>query len=162
MSDTIGTAIARIQAIALALNSVTDIGGNAVSIAFAPTYPVENEPQLPASIALLMGGTFNGANKSMMFNYPLINVEFHLSRVNLKQTYMQTDQVAYEFPRRLAGDPTLNSSVTTIVYTGDQQINYNARPFVWREKTATSPALITQCVTFEVMLKILVTPLTTA
>lgn len=158
MTNSLDDAIARIQVIALAsaLSSTDRV------LKSAPDYPVENEEPLPCCISYLGGGEFNASNASMHLNFPAINVEFHFSRTNLKLAHQDINAVALSFPARLAGDPTLNGTVQTILMTQDQPVPYAVRPFVWREKTQTMSAFVTQSLTFTVPIKLLKTPTSTA
>lgn len=147
MTNAIDNAIARIQDIALAMTSV--------SIKSAPDYAIENADPCPFSVAWVGSGTFRATNATQMHNFPAINVEFHFSRINLKQTYQQINAVVYEFSSRLAADPTLNGTVMTIVFGQDAEIAYTVRPMEWGKVT-------TQMLMFTVPVKILQTPQTTA
>lgn len=158
MTNSIDSAITRIQYIALA----SELSSTDRALKSAPDYPVENEEPLPCCISYLGGGEFNAANASLHRNFPAINVEFHFSRVNLKQAYQDINAVALSFPARLAGDPTLNGAVETIQMNSDNPIPYTVRPFVWREKSQTSSAFVTQCLMFTVPIKLLKTPQSTA
>lgn len=150
--SSIDDAIARIQDIALALTGVT--------IKSAPDYPIETLDSLPMCTSYLTSGTLYFVNATTQKNFPTINVEFHFSRANLKQSNQQANSVAIEFPQRLAGDPTLNGTVDTIVATANQPINYVRRPFTWREQSATQPPLITDMLMFTVPVKLLKDPTT--
>jgi hypothetical protein len=159
--SSIDTAIARIQDIALALSTLTDAAGNAITLSNAADYPVENVPPFPACISYLGGGDFQLTNATIHHNFPIINVEFHVSRVNIKQAYMQVNAIAIEFPQRLAGDPTLNGTVTTIVGGAESRIQYTVRPFTWREQTQTQAPILSQMILFTVPIKLLKTPTAT-
>ena len=45
-----------------------------------------------------------------------LEVDIHVNRVTLKGAYDQINTIIPLFLRRLAGDPTLNGSVVTIIY----------------------------------------------
>jgi hypothetical protein len=147
----IDSAIARLQDISQALTSVV--------IKSAPDYPIENEEPLPMSVAYLASGSFEAVNKDALKFLPKVNVEFHFSRVNLKQAYQQIYAVALEYSKRLQGDPTLAAAVHTIYGNGDDTVPFTVRPFVWRERTATSAAFATQMLMFEITLKTLESPI---
>jgi len=153
MSNAIDDAVARIQALALAS---TDI-----EIKSAPDYPIESVDPLPMVASYHAGGQAHLSNKTMFHNFPEIMVEFHVSRINLQQMAAQINAIAYEFPRRLAGDPTLNGTVKTIVMTEDRPLTYNSRPFVWGQEGDRN-RVQTQVLLFVVPIKLLPTPLTTA
>lgn len=150
--SSIDDAIARIQAIALELTGV--------QIKSAPDYPIETLDPLPMVTSYVSNGTFYFVNSTTQKNFPTINVEFHFSRLNLKQSNQQVNSVAIEFPQRLAGDPTLDATVDTIVSTANQPINYVRRPFTWREQTATQSPLITDMLMFSIPVKLLKEPTT--
>ena len=128
MTSTIDNAIARAQTLALAITSV--------SIKSAPNYPVENADPFPFCAAYLGGGQFYFGNASTVYQFPAITVEFHFSRVNLKQTYTQINAVAVEFPKILAADPTLGGIVSTILASQAQPIAFSVRPFQWGQVTS--------------------------
>lgn len=145
--STIDNAIARIQDIALAMTTV--------AIKSAPDYPIESADPFPFVASYLGGGQAQFGNSTTVYNFPAVSVEFHFSRVNLKQTYQQINAVAVEFPKRLAGDPTLNGTVSTVIGSGDQRISYTVRPFEWGKVQS-------QMLLFTVPFKALETPQTTA
>jgi hypothetical protein len=147
----VDSAIARLQDISQALTGVT--------IKSAPDYPIENEEPLPMSVAYLSGGSYEAVNKTTIKYLPKVNVEFHFSRINLKQAYQQINSVALEFSQRLQGDPTLNTTVQTIYGAGDDSIPFSVRPFIWRESTKTTSAFATQMLLFEITLKTLESPI---
>ena len=151
MSNAIDNAVTRIQAIALA----TSLSSTDITIKSAPDYPIENADPLPMAISYLGGGEFNMSNATMHQNFPAIIVEFHFSRVNLKMAYRDITAVALDFPARLAGDPTLNGIVKTIVATQDARVTYTVRPFDWGK-------VITQMLMFSIPIKLLNTPVSTA
>lgn len=141
---TIDAAIAEIQNIVEALTTV--------KFKSMPEYPIENADPFPMSVVYLASGTFNATNATLHHNFPVINVEMHLSRVNLKQTYKQINAIAFEFPRRIVANPNLNNNVTTIVMGRDNPVNYSVRPFEWGKVQS-------QMLLFVVNLKILQAPL---
>ena len=129
----IDNAIARIQDIALAS---TDL-----SIKNAPDYPVSSATALPLVVTHLSSGEgdpiadwFEGR-----FN---VSVDFHFSRTSLKQAYTQIDACAPEFMRRLAADPTLNSTVQTIIFP----ISFEVVPTQW-------DSVATQMLSFTIPIK---------
>lgn len=147
MANAIDNAIARIQDIALAMTGIT--------LKSAPDYPIEAPDPLPFGAAYLTGGEFRVTNATMHHNFPNIRVEFHFSRVNLKQAYQQINAVALEFPKRIAGDPTLNNTITTVLAGIEHPIPYEVRPFEWGQ-------IATQMLAFTIPLKTLQAPQTTA
>lgn len=157
--SSIDDAIARIQTIALALNTIPPVG--TTHIMQAPNYPMEVPPSFPASIAFLSGGEFTLGNASVHHNFPVVSVEFHFSRVNLTQCYQQINAVVIEFPQRLAADPRLGGAIDTIVGGVDSRIPYTVRPFVWVQQSQTSPQITSQMLAFSVPIKLLKAPITT-
>jgi hypothetical protein len=151
MTNYLDDAIARLQDIALALTGVT--------IKSAPDYPIENEEPLPMSVAYFSSGSVDAMNSTTTKLIDKVNVEFHFSRLNLKQAYQQINTVRVEFARRLHGDPTLNGTVDTIFVNGEGDIPCTVRPFIWRERTATMSAFATQMLMFEITIKQLESPL---
>ena len=143
MANAIDNAIARIQVLVDNLTSVT--------FKSTPDYPIENADPFPMSVVYLGGGQFSATNATVHHNFPTINVEFHFSRVNLKQTYQQINAVALEFPKRIVADPTLAGTVTTIVMSGEQPITYTVRPFEFGK-------VISQMMLFVIPIKTLQTP----
>lgn len=160
--SSIDDAVTRLQNIAVALSTITDVNGNSVTLRSAPDYPVDNVEPFPFSLAFLAGGSFRLTNRTIHHNFPTVAVEFHFSRVNIHQAELQARAVAVEFPQRLAGDPTLDGTVSTIVGGADSDIPYINRPFVWREQTATQPAIISQMIRFDIPLKLLKAPTATS
>jgi hypothetical protein len=119
MSNAIDSATARIQDIVLAMTGIT--------IKSAPDYPIENADPFPFVASYAGDGTATAVNATLLENFPALFVEFHLSRVNIKQMQQQINAVVYEFPARLAGDPTLAGYVDTINFP----ISYTVAPFNW-------------------------------
>lgn len=146
MTNSIDNAAARLCDIAQAMTSIV--------IKSAPDYPVENVEPCPFVAAYALKGRLQGMNKTSLQNFPIIAVEFHLSRVNIKQMQQQINAIVYEFPQRLAGDPTLNGTVDTILFGTDSPIEYSAAPFEWAQ-------VATQRVLFPVPVKLLVSPVAT-
>ena len=144
MTNTIDNAITQIQLIVDSMTSVV--------FKSTPDYPIENADPFPMSVVYLGGGQFSATNATVHHNLPSINVEFHLSRVNLKQTYQQINAIALEFPRRLVADPTLGGNVTTILMSGDNPITYTVRPYSFG-------AVTSQMMLFVIPFKTLQTPL---
>lgn len=96
-----------------------------------PNFPIENADPFPMAVGYVASGSFWFTNATIHHNVPVIRMEFHFSRVNIKQAYQQIDAVILELPRRLAYDPTLNGTVETIISSRDNPVEYNARPFDW-------------------------------
>jgi hypothetical protein len=143
----IDRATARIADLARAMAGIT--------IKSAPDYPVENAEPLPFVVSYPANGSFHATNATVLHNFPVLAVEFHFSRINLREMQKQINTVVYEFPRRLAGDPTLDGNVLTVVMSQDRPIEYTSGPFEWAGVT-------THRLLFTVPIKLLPTPQTTA
>lgn len=153
MTNVIDNAVARLQDISQAMTSVT--------IKSAPDYAIENADPLPMSVAYLASGSFQAMNATTTIFLPVINVEFHFSRQNLKQAYKDIYAVALEFSQRLHGDVTLNGYVDTIFTSDNQSIPYTVRPYSWGKPTNTAPEFFTQMLLFEIPFKYITTPTST-
>lgn len=153
MTNVIDNAIARVQNIVAAMTSVT--------FKSAPDYPTDNIEPFPCSICYIGGGQFMATNATIHHNFPMLNIEFHFSRVNLKQTYQQINAVALEFPKRIVADPTLDATVDTVIMTRDQPITYTVRPFQWSPPNVT-PVITSQMLLFSIPIKTLQAPQTTS
>lgn len=136
-------AVARLQELAL------DCVVGDIRIKHAPDYPIEDAAVLPMSIAHLGGGTFQMASDFGKF-FPSVYVDFHVNRINLKRAYAELDSLIYQYCLRLAGDPTLDSTIATIVF-----------PVTWSDPAPTQyDQITTLMVRFTVPLKTLETPVT--
>jgi hypothetical protein len=134
-------AVARLQYHALALTSETVKG--------APTYPVDDASVLPLAIAYISEGTSqadDATNTRMLFT---LAVDIHVSRLSLKSAYTQLCNIIPEYCKRLAGDPTLNGKVDTIVFP----ISFTVSPAQWDR-------IITQMVSFKIPVKFMEAPTT--
>jgi hypothetical protein len=128
----VDTTIARLQVLAAACDGIKA----------APTYPVDDAGVLPMAIAHIGSGTGQQVNATDTKFIANINVDFHFDRQILRLTYQRIDALIPEFVQRLGGDPTLASSVSTIVYP----VTFTVQPAEW-------DAIITQMVTFVVPIK---------
>lgn len=140
---TIDNAIARLQ------DLVQEITG--LTIKSAPDYPIENADPFPMSVAYLSSGEVEFRNANLTRIFPVISLEIHFSRVNLKNTYQNINAVALELPRRLAKDPTLNGTVATIVSTAENRIAWTVAPFDFGK-------VMSQMLKFDIPVKTLQTP----
>jgi hypothetical protein len=147
MPNALDNAIARIQDIALATASV--------AIKSAPDYPVEVANALPGVLTYVTGGQFTLTNKTIHHNFVTVVSEFHFNRTNLAKAYEYIDAVILEFPKRLAGDPTLGGTITTIHASADTPATYEVAQSQWGQ-------IVTQVVAFTLRLKSLQAPVTTA
>ena len=135
----IDTAISRLQTLALASTDLT--------IRAAPVKPVSDAGVLPIAIAHLTGG--NGTvMASTLELFADISIDFHFSRVSLKQAYTEIDACAAEYLKRLSGDPTLAGAVDTIVFP----VEFTVIPTQW-------DSIATQMLSFTVRVKTLETPI---
>jgi hypothetical protein len=135
--------IARINAIGRALTSV--------NVRSAADYPTESADPFPMMVSFVGNGQARFVNATMLLIFPEINVEFHFSRTNLRQAQKDINATIIEFPRRLAGDPTLAAAIDTVVSDQGQPISFTQRPakygeiasemllFVIRVKAVQSP-----------------------
>ena len=139
--SSIDTAITRLQALAL---SSTDL-----TIRAAPSYPVSDAGVLPIAIAHLVSGEAQAISADLFEVFPTVNVDFHFSRISFKQAYTEIDACAVEYLRRLAGDPTLNGAVDTIVFP----VTFTVVPTQW-------DSIETQMLTFSIRIKTLENPIT--
>lgn len=135
----VDNAIARMQDLALACTTVT--------IRNAPDYPVSDASMLPLSIAHLVEGSGQADTADQTRLLLTANVDIHFNRSILKDAYQKIDAVAVEYLRRLAGDPTLNGTVDTIVFP----VTFTVTPAQW-------DAVQTQMISFVIQFKELTTP----
>lgn len=140
---TIAAGVLRLQDIALECTTV--------SIKSAPDWPIENVDPLPMAISRIEGVSSYVMNRMIVMLTTII-VEFHFSRVNLKLSYQQSDAIAIEFTRRLAGDPTLGGAVDTIEMNRERPLTAQAGITEWAN-TAT------RTVAFAVIVKTLESPI---
>jgi hypothetical protein len=142
MTSVVDTAIARIQAIALACAGI-----NA-----APTLPTANGGVLPMVITHITDGRGSPDDATGMRLLPNIAAEFIFPDNNLAATYTQIDALIPEFMQRLAGDPTLKGAVSTIngevTFTVSDGLKWDT--------------LNVRVVAFTIPLKFMLTPTTTA
>lgn len=141
MPKSIDGAIQRLQTLALASTDVT--------IRAAPDYPVEGADWLPMSIAHLGIGALTEVEATFATHLLSVFVDVHFSIASLKAAYAQIDLFIPEYLKRLAGDPTLNDTVDTIVF-----------PVTWQVLAMEWDQLVTAGVRITVPLKILETPTT--
>lgn len=137
----IDNAISRLQDIALASSDLT--------IKAAPDKPVASATALPLAIAHLTGGEADTIADWSEIRAN-ISVDFHFSRTSMKQAYTLIDACAAEFLRRLAGDPSLNSTVNNIIFP----VTFEVVPTQW-------DSIETQMLSFTIPVKIITTKVTT-
>jgi hypothetical protein len=142
-ATTIDNAIARLQDLVQACTTLT--------IKSAPDYPIENADPFPFSAAYLSAGSFEFTNASTTKMFPVLTLEIHFSRVNIKDTYQNINAIALELPRRLAKDPTLNGTVSSIVATASDRITWEVAPFEYG-------SIKSQVLKFEIPFKTLQAP----
>lgn len=131
MSD-IDNAIARLQDLALACTDIKH----------APDYPIEDAAVLPVAITHLRSGQSASDDATAYRALDVISVDVHFARLYMKDTYTRINRFVPEFTSRLSGDPTLNSTVDTIVFP----VTYQVAPAQW-------DAVTTQMVQFSVTVK---------
>jgi len=136
----IDDAILRLQTLALAITS-EDVA--------APSYPTESAAVLPLAIAYIAEGTGQADDITTARLLLTINVDFHVRRDSMKSAYTQLNNIIPEYLKRLAGDPTLNGAVDTIVFP----VSFNVTPAQW-------DATVTQMASFSIPLKFIETPTT--
>jgi len=142
----IDLAIARLQTLALACTlSSTDA---TIMLKAAPEKPAEDATVLPIAIAHIGPGEGTAANATALKFMPTVYVDVHFSRVSMRYTYGLIDEFVVQYMKRLAGDPTLNGTVDTIVF-----------PVSWSLGAAEWDKVITQMVRFSIPLKTLETPI---
>jgi hypothetical protein len=147
MASEIDNAVARLADLALGMTTIT--------LKSAPDYMVENVEPCPFAAIYASGARTYATNSTVLHNYVTIAVEFHLSRINIKAMQQQANAIMYEFPRRLAGDPTLNGTVETILFSVDSPIEATSGEFLWKD-------ISTHRIVFPVPVKFRPAPLTTA
>jgi hypothetical protein len=99
-------AITRLQVLAL----------SSAKMKAAPYYPVASATMLPLAIAYVASGNLTAVNATdakLIFN---INVDIHFPENDLTSLYKMIYEFIPDYLKRLAGDPTLNTKVSTIVY----------------------------------------------
>lgn len=136
----VDSAIARLQDLVQACTAVT--------VRLAPDYPISDASMLPLSIAHLVEGSGQADTADQTRLLLTANVDVHFSRQSLKDAYQKIDAIAVEYLQRLAGDPTLNGTVDTIVFP----VTFTVSPAQWDN-------VQTQMITFVVQFKELTTPL---
>lgn len=145
MTNAIDNAVARIQELALAMTEI--------EIKSAPDYPIENADPFPFVASFPVSGEFWVDNATLLHNFPVVRIEFHVSRGNIKIMQQQVNAIIHEFPRRLAGDPKLASSIDTSKMTKDEPVPYTSGIGEWG-------AIKSQMVVFNLPLKIRQAPIT--
>ncbi len=138
----IDDAVARLQYHALAITSETVRG--------APSYPVEDASVLPLAIAYISSGTGSVDDSTTARLLLTVNVDIHVNRVvSMKSAYGQLNNIIPEYLQRLAGDPTLNGKVDTIIFP----VSFTVTPAQWDRA-------VTQMVSFSIPLKFRENPTT--
>ena len=141
MSKIVDRAIDAIQNLALEIQPV--------DIKAAPSYPMESASILPLAITHITGGTGSADDATQARLLLDITCDIHLQRDNIAFAYQQTNRIIPDFLQRLAGDPTLDGTVQTIIFpvtVSVQPSDYNG--------------IVTQMVSFNIPLKFLETPTT--
>jgi hypothetical protein len=139
----IDSAITRLQSLALQTS---------ITVRSAPAKPVSDASVLPMSIAHLRSGEMRGGDTTMNVQMHTVGVDFHVSRISLRQAYTELDAIVPEYMNLLAGDPTLQGAVDTIDLAN---VTYSIQPAQW--DTITTLAAF-----FSVPIKIMGTPSTSS
>lgn len=134
-------AIDRLQTLALACTTVNVRG--------APSKPVEDASVLPLAIAHITEGSGSADDASTARLLLTVNVDFHFNRVSMKGAYTEINKLIPEYLQRLAGDPTLNGKVDTIIF-----------PVTFSVSAAQWDRVTTQMVSFRVPMKFIESPTT--
>jgi hypothetical protein len=137
----IDDAVARIQDIALQMTGIKA----------APDYPVDDATNLPLVITHCTGATVTAEDATWCKQLYSINTDIHLPRIHLKRTYELVNTYLPDFAKRLAGDPTLNGKVATIVFP----VTVTVSPADWDK-------VITQMISFQMQVKVVGAPSTSA
>jgi len=138
----VDTTVQRIQKIALACEGIKA----------APDYPTDDAGVLPLAISHITAGNVTQVNATDTKFMATITTDIHFDRGVLRLTYQKIDALIPDFIQRLGGDPTLNSSVSTIQYP----INFTVGPAQW-------DSIVTQMVSFQINVKFnLLSPTVTA
>jgi hypothetical protein len=120
-----------------------------VQIRLAPDYPTENAAMLPISLAYFQQGEAQADTADQTRLLLTAYVDIHFPRADLKTTYSRINKSVMEYMRRIAGDPTLNGSIDTVVFP----ITFQVLPTQWGQ-------VETIMVQFSVQMKTLTTPIT--
>lgn len=102
----IDSTITRLQQLALGLSSVKS----------APQTPPESAAVLPLAVAFIGSASAELQTAGVAKYLYNFQVDIHVSLSPLKSAYTQIDQIIPEYLAALAGDPTLNGQITTVVY----------------------------------------------
>ena len=137
----IDDAVDRLQAIALACTTVNVRG--------APSKPVSDASVLPLAIAYISEGTGDCEESTTARLLLTVGVDFHFSRVSIGAAYKEISKLIPEYLQRLAGDPTLNGKVDTIVFP----VSFSVSAAQWDRVT-------TQMISFKIPLKFRESPIT--
>lgn len=140
-TNIITDAVERLQYHALAITG-TRVKG-------APAYPVDDASVLPLAIAYIAEGSGSIDDSTTARLLLTVKVDFHVSRVTMRSAYYELNAIIPEYLRKLAGDPTLNGKVDTIVFP----VTFAVMPAQWDRVT-------TQMASFSIPLKFRETPST--
>jgi len=138
--STIDNVIDRLQEIILELTSE--------DIRNAPSFPPEDLNVLPQSVAYNDGAIIDVSAQQVIMKV-VIRLEVYVNRNPLKLSLGQINNIAVELSRRLGGDPSLNSTCSTIVFP----ISYTTFPAVYNR-------ISSECISFSITVKIMESVLT--
>lgn len=137
----IDDAIDRLQTLALSCT--------ALKVRGAPSKPPEDAMVLPLAVAYIAEGSGSADDASTARLLLTVNVDFHFNRTSMKSAYTEINKLIPEYLQRLAGDPTLNSKVDTIIF-----------PVTFSVSAAQWDRVTTQMVSFKIPLKFIESPTT--
>ncbi len=128
---TLHTAVTRLQAIS--------ISSSDLAIKSAPDYPVSDASVAPFTIAYIGSGEVMATSGTTTRYIVNLYVDFYTNVQILKDAFTKADAYVMEFPRKLAGDPTLGGAVDTIVFpiliTEPARREWNGVQFLFRRFT---------------------------
>ena len=141
MSKIVDKAINAIQNLALEIQPI--------NIKAAPDYIPESAAVLPLAATHITGGTGSADDATQARLLLNINCDIHIQRDNIAFAYRQTNSIIPDFLQRLAGDPTLDGTVQTIIF-----------PVTVTVSPADYNGIVTQMISFTIPIKFLEEPIT--
>lgn len=136
---TLSAAVARVQAIAKQCTGMKS----------TPAQPTETVEVLPITISWPEDGTLTPNDATFTTGLHTIRCEMHVNRAMLRLAVQTLTGWAEQFPKLLAGDPTLDGAVDTIVFP----VTYTVQSIQWDD----TPTL---ALVWRVPVKILAAPTT--
>lgn len=135
----IDSAITRIRELVLLC---TDINS-------APAYPTEAVTTIPQALTWIGEGSVSADNATTVRLLYTLKCNIYFAATDLGRAFQQINTFIPEFSKRLAGDATLNASVSTIVY-----------PALFSVGAQEHAGVPYEVVTFSIPIKIMETPTT--